>query len=1554
MQGVNENAIAVIGMSCRFPDAPNPEHFWSNLRDGRESVTDVTADDLLAAGYDPAVLRHPGYVGKAVVLDGIDRFDASLFGFSPRDAEILDPQHRLFLESAWEALEDAGYDPWRYSGPVGVFGGVDMSYYLFQLVGNPELLNSVGMLPLMLANEKDHLATRVAYKLNLKGPAVTVQSACSTSLLAICYACQSLLDYHCDLALAGGSAISVPQGIGYVYQEGGISSPDGHCRAFDASAQGTVGGSGAGLVVLKRLADAIADRDHIRAVIRGYAINNDGSNKVGYTAPSVEGQSEVIAMAQAMAGVSPESISYIEAHGTGTALGDPIEVAALTKVFRAATSRKQFCGIGSVKTNIGHLNSAAGVAGVIKTVLALENQALPPSLHFERPNPNIDFENSPFYVVSRLQEWPANGEPRRAGVSSFGIGGTNAHMILEEIEGRSSAGSARPSQLLTLSAKTTAALVTATAHLSRHLGSNSNQSLADVAYTLAVGRRHFDHRRTIVVSEVNTGNIDLLSLPASTGRAPSQPPNVVFLFPGQGSQHVGMGRQVYESEPVYREQFDACADAFRSQLDFDLRDILFTGPAEAQFGADKLRQTGVAQPVLFAVEYALAKLWMSWGIHPTAMLGHSIGEYVAACIAGVMTLEDALSLVALRGKLMQQLPSGSMLAATLPVREMARYVRDGVSIAAINSPTQTVISGPTQEIESVAAEIRTAGFSAQLLQTSHAFHSSMMDFVLEAFHDHVRTIRLNAPTLPYLSNVTGSWATSELVTEPRYWCTHLRNTVRFEECISTLSRSGPATFLEVGPGRTLSSLVLANHSRTNAPTVLQCLPPAKGRQGDSQILLESLGRLWIAGCPVDWTSFYAREQRHRVSLPTYPFERQRYWVDALRARAAGSSVTGSAANVPLPIDKWFYQPVWERSNMQPSGDGRHRWLMFAENSPFSRDLIVKLENAGQSLICVTPGELSLNGEKHVQIEPGIRAHYTALLTELSRRGYVPDRVVHLWNVDDRGRGDTARAIPPSVRSFESLLYFAQAAGSTPDLNNIDIRVVSTGLHSIDGTERLVPETALLLGPCRVLPQESAKLRFSSIDIRPPGDDTENRALFDALLSELLSNGANGTVAWRGSERWIPNYRPFQLPPPPQSRLRKGGVYLITGGMGGIGLAVADYLARNYSARLVLLGRSALPDRDRWPHFLSSAEETDRIAQGIRRLIELEKAGAEVLTLQADVANAEQMREVATRIEFRFGGLNGIIHCAGIAGGGMALLKKADQAWNVIGPKVYGTRVLRQIFGSQPLDFVALCSSLSAMLGGFGQVDYCAANCALDAFAHQWDADKTHVVSINWDTWGESGMAVNTDVPPEWRQAKEDNLRNGIRDRDGGEAFARIVGSNLPQVLVSTTDFFPRMQTLVSGAGHRSAPTQGAPNVETSVATQSQRMASTAATHPRPNLSSTFVPPSTGLQQDLAETWQELLGVSPIGSEDDFLELGGHSLLALQLVARIRESIGVDVSIPAVFENPTIAGLAAFLETAGGPPENEPELVPLPRELRSRNPLNGGPSEAPAVNEDRLS
>ncbi len=877
--------VAIIGMAGRFPGAPTIAQLWRNLCEGVESISLFTDEELRAAGVEPEAIADPNAIKYSGYVADSDKFDAAFFGFTPREARMMDPQQRLFLECCWEALETAGYTGDKYKGAIGVFAGMGVNTYLWNNLNMARRLNgSAEQYQQIINNDREFFSTRASYKLNLTGPSITMQCACSTSLVATHLAWQSVVSGESDMALAGGVSIRVPQQNVYVYQEGSVFAPDGHCRPFDAKAQGMVVSNGAGIVVLKRLADAIEDGDTIYAVIKGSAINNDGANKSGYTAPSREGQARVIRAAQNVAEVEPDTISFVETHGTATLVGDPIEVSALTQAFRARTDKRQFCALGSIKSNIGHADTAAGVAGLIKATLAVKHGLIPPTLHFTTPNPNIDFESSPFYVNSELIKWPENGHPRRAGVSAFGFGGTNAHMILEEAPPLPPPDPSKPKQLLILSARTRSALNQATSNLAAFLRANPDVNLADVAYTLQMGRKEFAHRRVVVASSVAEAAEALEQLDPQrvfTGQASEEERPLIFMFPAQGTQHINMAAELYKHEPVFRQELDRCAELLIPMLGLDMRTILFPSEDRAEQAAKDLVQTITIQPILFSIEYALAQLWLSRGLKPHGMIGHSFGEYAAACVAGVFSLPSALRLMVARGRLMQEMPTGNMMTVPLPASEIVELMGPEVDIAAINGPALCVVSGPSGPIRALEKVLTERGVNCRMLPISHAGHSSMMEPIVDRLSAEFEQIEMSAPQIPYMSNLSGTWITAEEATNPRYWGVHLRKTVRFDEGLAELFKLNNAVFLEVGPGIALSTAARRHPSKTEQHIVLNSLPRGQDEQSDLECFLTTAGRLWIAGISFDWSAFYTGEKRRRIPLPTYPFERQRHWIDAV-------------------------------------------------------------------------------------------------------------------------------------------------------------------------------------------------------------------------------------------------------------------------------------------------------------------------------------------------------------------------------------------------------------------------------------------------------------------------------------------------------------------------------------------------------------------------------------------------------------------------------------------------------------------------------------------------
>jgi len=874
--------VAIVGVAGRFPGAKDLDELWKNLSEGRESVTVFRRDEL-----DPLVSDRdrddPSYVPARGVLEAADLFDAAFFGITPNEAELMDPQLRVFMETAWEAFENAGIVGEYVRGPVGVWAGMGNNfYYLFNVLTRPDKVAVMGEISAEIANEKDHIAPRVSHKLNLRGPSLSVHTACSTTLVVIENAYEALVSHQVDVALAGGVDIRTPQKSGQRYEEGGVFSVDGHCRPFDAQATGTMFGEGAGAVVLKRLDDALRDGDTIHAVIKGAAVNHDGGRKVSYLAPSVDGEARVIASALALGDVDPDTITMLEAHGTATPIGDPIEVEALTRVYRAFTRRRRYCALGSIKGNFGHATTAAGIAGVLKVVLSMQNRVIPPTLHFTTPNPRIDFEKSPFFVADRKLDWtPPPGVPRRAGVSSFGFCGTNAHVVLEEAPSPSpSTPPRRPGQLVLVSARSRAALDASAERIANALRGASDVELADRAYTTQVGRKRHEHRRCAVVSAGENPRVlteaagpRSASLHSDVDDAP-----VAFVFPGQGAQYVNMGRRLHEQEPVFRDAVDACAKMLEPVLGCDVRAMLFVDPADTERATQSLNDTFYTQPLIYTVSYALASLYRHWGIAPSAMIGHSIGEFVAATLAGVMDRDDALRLVATRGRLMRALPRGSMLTVRLPVEKVLERLPAGVDVASVNAPELCVVAGPTEALERFAAELEASGVSCRKLHTSHAFHSSMMDPAVEPFLRAVEQVKLSPPRVPFVSTVTGAWITPAEATDPQYWARHLRSPVQFSKAVRVLLEDRQRVLLECGPRQTSTTLAL-QHRPENPGRVIATMPEGGDPDDEPASVLLALGSLWMNGARVDWSALHEGETRRRVPLPTYPFQRKRFWIE---------------------------------------------------------------------------------------------------------------------------------------------------------------------------------------------------------------------------------------------------------------------------------------------------------------------------------------------------------------------------------------------------------------------------------------------------------------------------------------------------------------------------------------------------------------------------------------------------------------------------------------------------------------------------------------------------
>ncbi|WP_109509645.1 type I polyketide synthase [Nocardioides speluncae] len=1334
--------IAIIGMACRVPGAADVEEFWRNLVDGVESMVFTDKEEHRAAGAPDEEVDDPGFVPVIAEAADLDSFDAGYFGMTPREAQVTDPQHRLFLELAASALQDAGYDPERYPGDIGVYGGSGDPLYAYNYIErNKRILELTPKGTIHIGNGADYLATSASYLLGLRGPSMSVYAACSTSGVAMHLACEALRGGECDMALAGGASMEFPPRTGHVAIDGAPESSDGHVRSFDAEASGTVWSSGGGMVLLKRLSDALADGDDVRAVVVGNAINNDGSAKMSFTAPSPEGQVHVIRQALAVADVDPRTIGLVEAHGTATKLGDPIEVSALIEAFTGTKAsvapttgasveeddESAWCAIGSVKSNLGHLSQAAAVVGMIKAVLCLQNATIVQTLNFKQPNPEIPFAGSPFRVATDLTAWPDPGHPRRAGVSSFGFGGTNAHFVLEAApapDAEPAEAASEPAHLY-LSARDETALDESAARLADHLEAYPSLALSDVAHTLRHGRRELRHRRVLEASSVESAVAALRSGEGS--RAQVDPAvRLAFLYPGQGSQHVGMGAALYEREPVFRSVIDECAEVLRPELDADLREVMFRGAAE------EIRQTQLTQPLLFVVEHALAEQWASWGLRPHAAIGHSVGEYVAAVQAGVFALPDALRLVAARGRMMQGLPPGSMLAVQLPedaVREhlSAPELLDldvAPEIAAVNGASSCVVSGPTPAVDLLVERLESLDVPHVPLATSHAFHSAMMDDIVDEFAELVEGVDRSAPQTPYISNVSGDWITSAEATSPSYWAAHLRRPVRFHDCLTTLLDDGPTVILECGPGQALSGMARGSGA-------VAAIPGLRRDEDELAELRSAAARLWTVGLG---DADAAHPAGSRVSLPHYPYQRARHWVDpdpepiaqvaAPVAAAVATPVAAPAAPSPM-VDGWFSVPGWRQAprGTTPRSTSGTGWLVLADG-PYGERMAERLQAFG---------EVSVLRRADVADAAAFAAH-------LERLGAVPERVVHAWGLDawadptgaDDLAGVTELGFHALLELFRRLAEYGQ--------EGVVVDVVTRGTWDVTGEGVHRPQLALLDGISAVAAHETGGVQVRRIDVT----DEPDSAAADALLAELRTAPSEPVVALRGRLRWTRDVQPVEVAPLADrlDAVRSRGVYVVLGGSGGIGISLAEDLARTAQARLVLAFRSPLPPRVQWQDAAALSEP--RVERTVRAIERMEAAGAEVLVVQADLSSETDLRRVRDVGLDRFGRIDGIVHAAGVPGGGLIEVKDRAVADAVLAPKVAGTLAMYRAFGDLDLDLVVLCTSVSFFGGDVGQVDYCAANGYQDAFARWAGGWARSVRSISWGAWNGVGMAVETE------------------------------------------------------------------------------------------------------------------------------------------------------------------------------------------------------------------
>jgi acyl transferase domain-containing protein len=1492
--------IAVIGLGCRFPGgADDPQAFWRLLHDGVDAVREVPRDRWdIDAFYDP----DPDAPGKmstryGAFLDEVAAFDAQFFGISPREAVSMDPQQRLLLEVSWEALEDAGLAADRLAGSLtGVFVGLSTNDYGVKLLraNDPTRLDAY----FGTGNAPSAAAGRLSYVLGLEGPCLALDTACSSSLVAVHLACHSLRQGECDTALAGGANVILTPDITINFSRARMMAPDGRCKTFDAAADGYVRGEGCGVVVLKRLSDALAHGDRVRAVIRGSAVNQDGRSG-GFTAPSERAQETVIRKALAAAGVAPAALSYVEAHGTGTALGDPIEAQALATVLRPERGKDRPLVLGSVKTNVGHLEAAAGIAGLIKVVLALEHGEIPPHLHFKRWNPHVVLDGFPAVIPTACLPWPPAEGRRIAGVSSFGFSGTNAHVVVEEAPAPAAAtGEADPPlHLLALSAGTEPALAALAGRFERHLALEPSASLADLCYTAGTGRSHFNHRVAVIATSTEEARVALRAVAAgeehaaaARGKAPATPPPVAFLFTGQGAQYLGMGRRLYNTHPSFRRTVDECAALLRPHLEQPLLSVM---ESENATGA-LIDQTAYAQPALFVLEYALARLWQEWGVQPALVLGHSVGEYVAACVAGVFSLEDALSLVAARGRLMQALPPGGAMASVMADAERVAAAiaahRPQLSIAAVNGPSGTVISGAAAALDAVVGRLESEGVRTRRLNVSHAFHSPLLEPMLDEFERRAAAVAFRAPQIGLVSNLTGAVASDADVRSASYWRRQAREPVQFATGMATLRERGCRVFLEVGPHP-----VLAGMAGACLPGAMRLLPSLRRGRDDWRQMLETLRDLYLIGVPVDWAGVHRDHRRRKVGLPTYPFQRERFWAD-LPEPAAGRAPAASASAVPgrAATDN-LYEVAWPEKPRAAGSSERTpgTWLVLADQGGFGRRVARRLEEKGERVVVVRRGRAYERADDgSLRIVAGEPEHYRRLWRDATD-GLPIKTVLHLWGLDEpAGELELETLRAAQAVGCESAVHMAQAALDAA--SDARLWLITRGAQPVQANDAVRIAHAPLWGLGRVLPLEHPGLWGGLVDLDPEGGPDEDALILD----HVAAADGEDQIAFRGGRRHVARLVRIRGEEAGGARIDPEGAYLVTGGLGGLGVELAAWLVRGGARHLVLTGRTGLPARAEWDA-LPDDSAAARQAAAVRAL---EARGAEVRVVRADAADAERMTALFAELKAAPARLRGIFHAAGLMEQ-CALRELTGRALHeVLRPKVLGAWLLHELSRDLELDHFVLFSSAAAVWGSIGLAHYAAANAFLDALAEHRKAQGRPALSVAWGPWS-TGMG--TSAAQQWLAqmgvvafSPEKGL--GVLEGLLGGARARVTAASVDWSVFRPVYEAKTRRLLLEGL--EPEVRTGAPAPEAGRALRRLREALPAD---RPDALSSY------LRGELAR----VLGFGPgrpLDPERGFFELGMDSLLAVEL--RNRLQTGLDHALPPTlaFDHPSLQTLARYL------------------------------------------
>jgi amino acid adenylation domain-containing protein/non-ribosomal peptide synthase protein (TIGR01720 family) len=1511
--------IAIIGISGRFPQSNNPSKLWESLLQGNESINFYSKEELHNQGVDPDEVDHPNYVGANAFVEDKDKFHPAFFGYSPKEAEIMSPQHRLLHEIVWECLEDAGYNPFTYKHLIGLYAGTSSTYYWESLTYISGKAAELGEFDAEHLNNKDTVCTKIAYNLNLKGPAISLHTECSTGLVAIHMAVKGILTGECNMALAGGLSLSYFTKGGYTHEEGMIRSSDGHCRAFDDKADGTMLSEGGGVVLLKRLKNAIEDGDHIYATIKGSAVNNDGFRKVGFTAPSVDGQAEVIRKAHKIARVSPQNIKFVEAHGTGTNLGDPIEVDALKLAF--GDVEKNYCALGSIKTNIGHLGEGAGVAGLIKVALSLKHKVLPPSLNFETPNSKIDFDNSPFFVNSKpLQLERSNGHLLLGGVSSFGIGGTNAHIVLEEYDEERETKPAHKYELFPISSESRTAQKENLERLQEYCLKHPKVNASELAHTLKSGRKHFPIRN-FVVSENYGESLDsqiekILENPAA--QSSKRLEQIVFMFPGQGNQYYDMAKGLYENVAFFKIEMDKCFEisSNKTSQKHELKSILFPSNKEVR----DINDTEIAQLLLFIVEYCLAKHLMHLGIQPDILVGHSIGEYTAACLAGVFTLEDAIKIVSVRGAVMQKAPKGKMLSVAMEEEKLLQILPEGLSIAVINSKNFCVLSGEEQKIIEFSLVLEKQEIPSKLLMTSHAFHSPLMDGILAEFEESFSSITLSKPKKPFLANSKGDFVSQQEVASPKYWIQQLRESVRFHDCLNKLDEQ--CLIVEVGPGRSLSTFAKQSGFKNTINTLRHPIEQID----DTSFYFNTIGNIWQHGFDIDWNLVTDTNGYHKVALPTYSFAKERYWIDQDPMLLGLEAIQNKDREKKRKIDEWCYQPSWiqkhsDYSQINPK-DEMDNALIFGYGQMFENgDMVTYLNSLDLKSVTVIfkkgdhiPKELP-NNWICIEEEENTLEFYSEVISKLKQEQSFPKHIFHFWSVYKINKRDYSyeNFIADQDSGLFNILHLAQAIRHSNSDHKVYLSIITSEQFAISGAENDAYHQTTLQAANIILPQEFHELVIKQVDFSSAREAFKS---MDVLVEEALHDYSTRTIAYRNNVRWVKSYQRINLNDrEDENILKENGVYLVTGGLGNVGGILSKFLSNAYNATIFTLSRSDIPERKEWDSYLE--HKNDSISKKIKQIIAIESFGGNVVVLKGDVGDEKSIETVLKEAEKLYGPFNGVVHAAADTSGESHACHVDRLTKDLIEEQFYakikGTFVLGKYFENKSLDFFMVTSSLSAILGGIGFLAYAASNLFVDYYLEGKNkSSSTRWISINWDGWEEEDEIENIDKKQSY-----------ILPEEGGQIFHNVLGTrNQNHVVVSTRDLDTKLKKWVD-------------LVDFGKESEEDSTESNLTVIQRPENLPDYVAPSTPVEEKLLESWQKLFGIQNIGIHDNFFELGGDSLKAVVLANRIFKELNVKISLQDFFKYTSIVSLANFIEE-----EEKSSYITIPKtEIKSHYQLS---------------